>query len=325
VEVKPTVSVVIIFLNAENFLLEAIASVFAQTYDSWELLLVDDGSSDSSSRLARDSAGAHPSRVRYLDHPDHVNRGMSASRNLGIRHARGRFIALLDADDVWLPSKLEEQIALLEKYPEAGMVCGASEYWHSWNPAAAPSPDKIIMVGSPLDQLIRPPDMFFHVYPLAKGSAPCPSSLLFRRSTLEEVGGFQDFFPNAYEDQACLGKVYLCAPVYVSSKCWDRYRQHGASCTWQISFQEYHRTRRHFLLWFKRYLQERPTPHPAVKRLLAESLKAYRWFRLKFFLKMVKRTGRKASRAVLPPALYKVLRNCWKQITFLNEAGFKPD
>src|SRR5918997_3094056 len=129
---KPLVSSVMIFLNAEKFIEEAIESVFAQTHDNWELLLVDDGSSDDSSQIALRYAERHPEKVRYLEHPGHRNRGMSASRNLGIRHAKGEYIALLDSDDVWLPHKLQQQVAILDAAPEAGMVYGLSQYWHSW-------------------------------------------------------------------------------------------------------------------------------------------------------------------------------------------------
>src|SRR5215475_5728613 len=98
---QPLVSVVIIFLNAECFIQEAIESVFAQAYPAWELLLVDDGSSDASTTIAQRYAEQHRHQVRCLEHPGHANRGMSASRNLGIRNARGPYIAFLDADDVW--------------------------------------------------------------------------------------------------------------------------------------------------------------------------------------------------------------------------------
>src|SRR3712207_5043688 len=128
----PLVSVIIIFLNAERFVEEAVESVFAQTYDNWELLLVDDGSSDASTAIAGRYAEEHPGRVRYLKHPRHQNRGMSASRNLGIGHAKGEYIAFLDADDVWLEYKLQQQVAILGSHPEASMVYGNTLYWHSW-------------------------------------------------------------------------------------------------------------------------------------------------------------------------------------------------
>src|SRR5206468_2884667 len=84
VSAAPTVSVVVIFLNAERFLDEAIQSVMGQTYPHWELLLVDDGSTDGSSAIARGYTERQPNRVRYLEHPGHRNAGMSASRNLGL-------------------------------------------------------------------------------------------------------------------------------------------------------------------------------------------------------------------------------------------------
>src|SRR5690349_14304343 len=102
-ETSGLVSVIMIFLDAAPYLDEAVASVFAQTYGRWELLLVDDGSIDGSSVIASGYAEQHPDKVRYLEHPNHENRGMSASRNLGIMQAHGEFVAFLDADDVYLP------------------------------------------------------------------------------------------------------------------------------------------------------------------------------------------------------------------------------
>ncbi len=85
---SPLVSAIINFLNEERFLQEAIESVFSQSFDDWELLLVDDGSTDGSTRIALRYAEQNPRKVRYLEHEDHRNRGMSASRNLGVRRLR---------------------------------------------------------------------------------------------------------------------------------------------------------------------------------------------------------------------------------------------
>ena len=126
------VSVIIPFLNAEKFLQETMASVFAQTYENWQLLLVDDGSSDASAEIARQCAKEHPGKVYYFDHDEHQNRGVCFSRNLGVRKAEGEYVALCDADDVWLPHKLERQVAILRAHPAAGLVFGVSQYWVSW-------------------------------------------------------------------------------------------------------------------------------------------------------------------------------------------------
>src|SRR5688572_9625007 len=98
---QPLVSAITIVLNGEKYIEVAIASVRAQTYDRWELLLVDDGSTDSSTQISKEYTKRYPEKIRYLEHDGHANRGMSASRNLGVAHARGQFVAFLDSDDVW--------------------------------------------------------------------------------------------------------------------------------------------------------------------------------------------------------------------------------
>src|SRR5206468_1190432 len=103
---SPRVSVITIFYNAAEFLGEAIESVLAQDYCDFELLLVDDGSTDAGSAIAQSFAKSEPGRIRYLHHSGHENRGMSASRNLGIREARGDIIGFIDADDRWRTNKL---------------------------------------------------------------------------------------------------------------------------------------------------------------------------------------------------------------------------
>ena len=274
----PAVSVVVIFLDEERFLEEAVESVLGQTFDDWELLLVDDGSTDASTETARRYAEGGAGRVRYLEHPGHENRGMSATRNLGVAHARGRYVAFLDADDVWEPNKLAEQVAILDAHPEVGMVCGASLYWRSWTGAPGDE-DVAVAVGGPPDRATPPPGLSLALYPLGDGAAPCPSSLVVRRDVLARVGGFEEHFRGAnqlYEDQGFLAKVYLAAPVYVASACWDRYRQHPDSCVAEVTRAgRYHEVRRYFLEWFEGYLAARPSD-PAVDAALRRALAPYR-------------------------------------------------
>ncbi|MGL5075870.1 MAG: glycosyltransferase family 2 protein, partial [Waterburya sp.] len=127
---KPLVSVILIFLNEEKFIQEAIASVLAQTYDCWELLLVNDGSSDRSESIAQSYVQQDPQRIYYLEHEGGQNRGMSASRNLGIQQAKGKYITFIDGDDIWLPDKLEQQVAIMEAQPDAALVCGRTQWWY---------------------------------------------------------------------------------------------------------------------------------------------------------------------------------------------------
>jgi glycosyltransferase involved in cell wall biosynthesis len=306
----PLVSVVVIFFNEEDFLGEAVESVRAQRYPRWELLLCDDGSTDGSTALARALASGDP-RIRYLDHPGHVNRGMSATRNLGLRQSAGRYLALLDADDVWRPHKLEEQVAILEAHPEAAMVCGASEYWRSWTGEASDeATDVVVPVGAAPDRVVDPPSLALALYPLGEGAAPCPSDLLLRRVAIEAVGGFEEHFRGdyqLYEDQGFLAKLYLRWPVYVSGACWDRYRQRPNSCVATVKEAgRYDAVRVYFLRWLQGYLEREGIRDPAVRGALARALRPYRW-PYRWSARLV-RSAAEAARRVLPAALRRRLR-----------------
>src|SRR5438045_2206644 len=89
------ISIIIPFFNREEFLAESIESVLAQTYSNWELVLVDDGSTDKSPQTARNYVEKYPDRILLYAHENGKNRGASSSRNLGIKHATGDFITFL--------------------------------------------------------------------------------------------------------------------------------------------------------------------------------------------------------------------------------------
>jgi len=108
----PSVSVVTPVWNAAATLAETVASVRAQSRGDWEMLIVDDGSTDGSRALAAALAAAEP-RIRTLGWED--RRGPAAARNAGIRAARGRYLSFLDADDLWRPEKLAVQIGYMEE------------------------------------------------------------------------------------------------------------------------------------------------------------------------------------------------------------------
>jgi len=118
-EVK--VSVVMPSYNAARFVTAAIDSVLAQTFQDFEILVVDDGSTDNTREVLEKYDSP---KIRYLYKK---NGGVASARNYGIENARGKYIAFLDADDLWLPEKLEKQIALLEANEEIGLVYAATE------------------------------------------------------------------------------------------------------------------------------------------------------------------------------------------------------
>ena len=272
---KPLVSCIITFLNAEEFLGEAIESVLGQTHDNLELLLVDDGSTDGSTEVALRCAESYPERVRYLEHAGHENRGAAASRNLGIDQAKGEYIALLDSDDVWLGHKLEEQVAILDSHPEAGMVYGQSQYWHSWTTKPEDAHrDHVPKLGVQTDTLFEPALLSALVYPLGPATAPCPSDLLLRRSAVERIGGFEEAFRGMYQlydDQTFLTKMYLNEPVYVAGKCWDRYRQHPDQCVSVVrDAGQQHTVRLAFLRWLAEYFYSQGVGDTELWKLLQE-------------------------------------------------------
>jgi glycosyltransferase involved in cell wall biosynthesis len=248
------VSVICIFLDAELYFDEAIRSVRRQTYQNFELLLVDDGSRDRTTELALTHAAADPDRIRYLAHPGRVNRGMSAARNLGLAHATGDLVAFIDADDRWRPAKLAEQVAIMAAQPAIGMLAGTVNYWRSWTGGT----DVLTPTGHRQDEVVDPPQAALASYPVGRAAAACPSDVMIRRSVLEQVGGFEDTFTGSFEDIAVFGKIFVTAPVWFSGNVWLDYRIHpDSSVSGMIAGGLYPARRRRFLQWYRDWLRQR--------------------------------------------------------------------
>ena len=119
---SPVVSVIMNCRNSSQFLREAIDSVYSQTFPDWEIIFWDNASSDASPDIAQSYAKReNDRRLRYFRAEEPTPLG--EARNLAIAEARGRYIAFLDCDDLWLPEKLADQVALLETNPKMGLVC----------------------------------------------------------------------------------------------------------------------------------------------------------------------------------------------------------
>jgi ADP-ribose pyrophosphatase YjhB (NUDIX family) len=184
-EPPPRVSLVMAVYNAAPYLAASIESVLAQSYRNWEMLLIDDGSTDDSTAIARRYAAEHPQRIRYLSHPGRANRGVSATRNLGTAHARGEFIAVQDADDLSEPRRLEFQVTFLDSQPDIGLV----GVWYT----AIDESDRPLGVGRmPSDHLdLRWALLLF-----------CPfvhSGVMVRRSVLLESGPYSESLRYAHD------------------------------------------------------------------------------------------------------------------------------
>ena len=257
-----SVSVITTFYRAENYLAEAVESVLAQRgFDEWEFILVDDGSPDDSRYIADSYARDFPDKIRVVSHPNNANLGISASRNLGFSLARGEFIAFLDADDVWLPDKLCEQINLFRRHKKAAMVYGAAERWFDWDKSNREKTPKNFVVAPDLpgigaNVLLEPPALLT-AFLRDESLTPCVCSALVRGAAFAAVNGFSDSFRGLYDDQIFYAKLALRFPVYVSGKCWARYRQHPASCCATAWRDGSHQTvRMQFLQWLRRYLDD---------------------------------------------------------------------
>ena len=319
---QPLVTVVMIFLNGEAYIAEAIDSVLAQTYTNWELILVDDGSTDGGTQIARDYAGRYGDRIRYVEHESHANRGMSASRNAGVREGRGDYISFLDCDDIWLPERLERYVAAIEAFPDAGMVYGPTLFWYSWaaerglDPAIIGALDTPNNLQVPTGVLIDPP-MALRQFLVSEGSClPCMNSLIIRPAAYQSVGGFEEVFRGFYEDQVFLSKMTFHYPVAVIEDLLDYYRQHSQSCCYQgMETGEYHPAvinpaRGRYLEWLDGYLASFGADDPVIRRELKRQRRPYifpifakvRWSMLVLENKIVP-----VAQRVLPEPVYMFL------------------
>lgn len=295
---EPTVSVIIPFLDTpEAFFIEAVESVRAQTYPHWELILVDDGSGAESTSVAMDYVDSDPRRIRYCEHEGHANLGPSASRNLGIRNSKGDLVAFLDADDFWFPSKIEEQVALMQAHPRVGMVYGRTEYWHSWTGLKKDAGrDYSPRLGVGSGTIVPPPEMLIR-YLRGAAAVPCPCSVMVRRTTVDQVGGFEDTFRGVHEDQVFFARVCLEAPVMAVDRCWDRYRQwDGSACTTAEAADRVRDSRLAYLQGVFERLEERGVSDPRLVRALKGQLIDLEQKGALHFSRLLRYVGRRARK-----------------------------
>ena len=261
----PDVSVLMTVWNGEAYLREAIASVFAQQASvTWELIVVDDGSTDGSAAIVREFCLRDASRIRLLQHPGGTNCGISASRNLALRAARAPVVAFLDCDDVFLPHHLHTQLDLLHRHPAAVLVYAAAERWVDpalafnrttaeqawWGTNYLPP---LVPTGNSAGML--QPGTLLRWMLADESFAPCMCTVLVRTAAALAVHGFEDEFHGLYDDQVFHAKLSSRFAVYANPDCTARYRQHASSCCATATGNPAVRDRQaaHFRAWVEGY------------------------------------------------------------------------
>lgn len=217
VSVPPMVSVIMNCYNSDKYLREAIDSVYAQTYSSWEIIFFDNASIDKSAEIAK----SYDRRLRYFRNPNTVPLGQA--RNLAIANARGKYIAFLDCDDVWLSQKLEKQVEAAEKDDGIGLVYTDSHRIRSNGTRFSlfSYDHKPVNGQIPLDWFIE--DCVISPF----------SSIMVRKDACDDIQGFsQDVtFSEEYEFYIKLAeKKYAVKYIHIPL---TEYRWHENNWTWK--------------------------------------------------------------------------------------------
>jgi glycosyltransferase involved in cell wall biosynthesis len=212
----PTVDIIIPAYNAAKYLPTAIESVVAQTFEYWRILLIDDGSTDNTAEVIapfRDQLG---SKLLYIKQP---NAGLPAARNTAIRNSTAEFLALLDADDIWLPCRLAESLKGFENRPQVGLVYGFNS--------------RVDSNGAIIDTFARRQKngegrIAPYIY-MRRVDLPCPT-ITFRKKCVDEVGPFDETM-RATEDRDLWLRIALKYEVALVPKVLAHYRTSPGAMT----------------------------------------------------------------------------------------------
>jgi glycosyltransferase involved in cell wall biosynthesis len=217
---QPRVSVVISFYNGADLIRETLASVVAQTLTDWELVLVDDGSTDASSGIAQDFARSDP-RVHYVTHPGRANRGLASSRVLGSDCAKGEYLLFLDHDDIIDRDALERLTALLDAHPRAAAVLAATRFW-TWNPSG--KSERRTQSYRPLCTGMVPGRTFLRYLVSSDEHHPHVCSTMYRRLEFIAFRDSASTWHGMFEDTALLMKLTVNHDIYLLDDAVSDYR-----------------------------------------------------------------------------------------------------
>ena len=211
------VSAIIPTYNSARYLAEAVESALKQTLEEIEVVVVDDGSTDETESLMR----GYDLRVRYVRQP---NSGVALARNRGIKESRGRYVAFLDADDVWVPHKLERQLAALEK--NRGCRACYTAFTVSTSDLLPIGINRSKRRGSALEDLL-----------LIGNIVGTPSTVLCERSLFEEVSGFDESLSQCADWEMWIRLAMQTDFVYLDDPL-ALYRQHDSNMSRSVALLE---------------------------------------------------------------------------------------
>lgn len=240
----PKVSVIIPTYNREDYLPDAIDSVLNQTYQDFEIIIIDDGSTDSTKNIVTNYISQNGERVKYLFQN---KKGSSAARNNGIKNAKGEFIAFLDSDDIWLPEKLEKQIKLIES-DKIGFV-------HS--NAIVESNGKITSRIKPNSPVLNFDDLFLG------GKNIVMSTSLIKKEFIEDVGMLDEALKVAVDYDLWI-RILMRYPIKHINETLAVYREHNNNISSDLELMH-----KHGIKICLKLLKMNEVPIKFVKRKLA--------------------------------------------------------
>ena len=213
---NPKVSIILPNYNNEKYLKEAIESVLSQTYTNFELIIVDDASTDESLKIIKKF---NDERIKVIT--SEINRHVAYASNLGIQNATGEYIAKIDSDDIWEKTKLEKQIEFMDKHKEYGVCFSKVNIIDEKSENANVKYQAIFDL---FDQAKNQSQKEWLNFFLTKGNCLCNSSSVIRRSTFENIDGFFHLAYVGAEDYELWVRMVIRYPIYILDERLVRYR-----------------------------------------------------------------------------------------------------
>jgi glycosyltransferase involved in cell wall biosynthesis len=216
---SPTVSINLCCYNSEKYLGETLQSIFAQTYKDWELIIINDGSTDSTESIIKEYISqGYPIVYHWQE-----NHGLGYSRNEALKRSRGKYIAFIDHDDLWLPGKLEKQIPLFND-PEVGLVYSDAIYFNEVKNSHRLYQTRTYYTGRCFPQLLT--DYFL-----------CLQTVVIRKATLSSLTYWFDTEFNMSEEADLFTRIGYNWKFAMVNEPLSKWRVHSSGLTWKFGVQ----------------------------------------------------------------------------------------